>query len=81
MPMCSVFGCNEQNGHRFPNRQKSPKRFAIWTDFCKRKSFRPGQNARICNKHFLESDLDESSVIKKKLMPNSQEPFLKNNAM
>lgn len=81
MPMCSVFGCNERNGHRFPNREKSPKRFAIWTDFCKRKSFRPGQNARICNKHFLESDLDESSVIKKKTMPNSQEPFLKNNAV
>jgi len=77
MPMCSVFGCSERNGHRFPNRAKSPKRFAVWSDFCKRKSFQPGPNARICNKHFLETDFDESSILKKKLVPNCREPCLK----
>lgn len=54
MTLCSVFGCSEPNGHHFPNREKSPKRFSSWLEFYKRKSFQPEQNARICNKHFLE---------------------------
>ena len=78
MPICSVFGCSEPKfGHRFPNRENSPKRFSVWLDFCKRKSFIPGQNARICSKHFLDADFDESSVLKKKMLPSSRESHLK----
>lgn len=62
MPLCSIFWCTELNGHSFPNREKSSKRFTSWSELCKRKLFQEGQNARICNKHLLETVIDESSI-------------------
>lgn len=42
------------------------------------KSFKLKQYARICNEHFLEAKVDESFELKKKkLVPNSREPYLK----
>lgn len=83
MPCCSVYGCrsrqddknNRENGiffHRFPNRNNSPKRFAKWLEYCKRKAFNPTSNSRVCSKHFKKSDFDESQLLKLKLMPNEK---------
>lgn len=35
MPMCSVFGCNERNGHRFPNRESRLKDLQFGQIFAK----------------------------------------------
>ncbi|CAI6376817.1 unnamed protein product [Macrosiphum euphorbiae] len=82
--LCSVYGCSNlsEEGVKtgpekihfftFPKREKSPKRFKKWSDFCKRKNFVPGKSAVICSKHFNENDLNQSDLLRQKLMPNSK---------
>lgn len=52
----------------FPCQSKSSTRFRSWVNYCKRKSFNPGNSARICSKHFKSED--QSDLIRQKLMPN-----------
>ena len=81
MPFCSVFGCSNSSKtkkpgeprvsfHTFPNRDKSPKRFKLWLDYCHRKKFTPSKHSTICSRHFKESDFDNSQLLKIRLMPN-----------
>ncbi|KAF0709150.1 Uncharacterized protein FWK35_00034559, partial [Aphis craccivora] len=79
MTLCSVFNCNEKSEkqsssgvhfHVFPCRSKSPTRFRIWVNYCKRKNFNPGNGARICSKHFKSTDYNQSDLLRQKLMPN-----------
>lgn len=51
--MLCVFRYSKLNGYRFPNRKKSPERFASWSDSCKRKSFQSRQNARELAEHVI----------------------------
>nr|XP_018906083.1 PREDICTED: uncharacterized protein LOC109036356 [Bemisia tabaci] len=90
MPHCSVPGCHETSGknetrerniffHRFPNPEKSPERLQLWVDYCCRDRFRPSNNARVCSKHFEDSNFDTSQLLKIRLMPhaNFQGPKLR----
>lgn len=66
---------NRENGiffHRFPNRDRSPKRFNKWVVYCRRKAFNPNINSRVCSKHFKESDFDKSQLLKLQLMPHEK---------
>ncbi|CAH0393528.1 unnamed protein product [Bemisia tabaci] len=77
---CCACGCGENSDknksggsgrvhfHRFPNREKSPKRFERWVQFCGR-SFKPSRHSRICSLHFTQNDLETSSRLKEKLLP------------
>lgn len=76
MPMCCVFGCNEPNGHRFSNRKNRLKVSNLGHFFVKEKNFNQDKMLEFCKKHFLETDFDESSVLKKKFVPNSREQYL-----
>jgi len=76
--LCSVFGCtcysHKETIHfyRFPKREKSPQRYKVWVNFCKRKNFIPGKNNRICSSHFKSDDFNESDVLRKQLMPDTK---------
>lgn len=85
MPYCSVFGCSNNKGtHRFPNRDNSPVRFNQWTNFCKRKHFKPTNNSVICSHHFKSQDFDDSDILKQKLLGDkykSRAPRLKSGTV
>ena len=61
---CSVYGCSSSSKKNtdgqlhfflFPNAKNGPEdksRAKAWTEFCKRKGFRPSKNACICSLHF-----------------------------
>lgn len=69
MPYCSVFGCsNNKETHRFPNRDNSHVRFNKWTNFCKRKHFKPTNNSVIRSLHFTVLGFDDSDILKQKLL-------------
>lgn len=77
MPICSAYGCSESDRsktslhfYRFPSREKSPSRYKVWVDFCKRKYFTPTRNSRLCSKHFKFQDFNQSDIMKNKLMPD-----------
>lgn len=93
MPTCSAYGCtsstrhkgNRDRGiffHEFPKREKSPERFRRWVEYCNRKDFDPGnqqKSACLCSRHFHVSDMDQSQLLKIKMMPraNLRGPRLK----
>jgi len=85
MPYCSVFGCSNNKGtHRFPNRDNLPVRFNQWTNFCKRKHFKPTNNSVICSHHFKSQDFDDSDILKQKLLGDkykSRAPRLKSGTV
>jgi len=74
----SVFGCtcysHKETIHfyRFPKHEKSPQRYKVWVNFCKRKNFIPGKNNSICSSHFKSDDLNESDILRKQLMPDTK---------
>jgi len=77
MPICSAYGCSESDRskrslhfYRFPSREKSPGRYKVWVEFCKRKYFTPTTNSRLCSKHFKFKDFNQSDIMKSKLMPD-----------
>ncbi|KAF2893942.1 hypothetical protein ILUMI_12231 [Ignelater luminosus] len=94
MPGCSAYGCknysgnksNRKNGiffYKFPNKNRFPKQFEKWSEYCKRKQFNPTANSHLCSKHFKESDLNQSRLLQLKLMPNEKlwGPRLKSGAV
>jgi hypothetical protein len=77
MPICSAYGCSESDRsktslhfYRFPTREKSPNRYKVWVEFCKRKYFTPTRNSRLCSKHFKFEDFNQLDIMKNKLMPD-----------
>ena len=60
---CPVYGCTsdfkknpEKKIHFFsfpkPVNKEEKKRYAVWVEFCKRKSFVPSNCTRLCSMHF-----------------------------
>ena len=65
MPQCSVFGCCNKSGinreftyHQFPCREKQRKIYRQWLAAINRKNWTPTVNAKVCSKHFKESDYE-----------------------
>lgn len=51
---------------RFPNRDNSPVCIKQWTNFCKRKHFKPTNNFVICFHHFTSLDFYDLGILKQK---------------
>uniref|UniRef100_A0A8W8MGE8 THAP-type domain-containing protein n=1 Tax=Magallana gigas TaxID=29159 RepID=A0A8W8MGE8_MAGGI len=61
MVYCAAYGCTnvhtEGCGKSFFNFPKDARRRKIWTIFCKRESFVPTTNHRLCSDHFTKNQL------------------------
>lgn len=81
---CCVYGCNADSSRKrggsifyFPDREKSPIRYKNWLTAINRKGFIPRKwSAGVCEKHFKEEDFQETSILKKRLMPTSKTRLL-----
>ena len=64
MVICAVATCDSRSGRdkvtffSFPNNKELSR---IWTFKCKRKYYSPSEHAKICKKHFTDSDFVMSS--------------------
>lgn len=56
MPSCCVPKCKETGGHQFPREEKIKK---SWLKAIRRVKFEPKSGARVCHKHFKESDYEK----------------------
>lgn len=56
MPRCCVPNCVETGGHQFPRDVKLKK---LWLKAIRRLKFEPKSGARVCHKHFKESDYEK----------------------
>ena len=60
MPQCSAPGCTQQGGHKFPTDKVALRAWVIGirrADAHKRGDlWQPGPAARVCHRHFTESD-------------------------
>ncbi|XP_071853046.1 uncharacterized protein [Apostichopus japonicus] len=100
MPLnCIVGGCtttwSSSNKHisffRFPSPKTDSERYRIWLRFVQRTrsdfegpGISHGEGSRLCSLHFLESDCEDSYILKKRLLPSQNErllPTLKKNAV
>lgn len=61
MVYCAAYGCTNVHtkgcGKSFFNFPKDARRRKIWTIFCKRESFVPTTNHRLCSDHFTKNQL------------------------
>lgn len=77
MTNCCVVNCsnNPQRNknlsfHHFPNKKKHSAIHRAWLVKLKREKFVPTKHSVVCSDHFTENDYDQSSILKKKLMPS-----------
>ncbi|XP_067013647.2 gelsolin-related protein of 125 kDa isoform X2 [Anabrus simplex] len=86
---CCVYKCNSirvkgtfmQSFHRFPDREKSPTRFKLWERKINRQGFKPTKYSVVCSKHFDMDDFEETSLLKRKLIPTQKfQALLKKSA-
>ena len=79
MVLCAVATCNTRSGRdknvglfHFP---KNPAVRRAWIFKCQRKNYKPSKYARICEKHFVESDFVTSRSFAASIGYNRQFPL------
>ncbi|KAK5650742.1 hypothetical protein RI129_001771 [Pyrocoelia pectoralis] len=77
MTNCCVYRCtNNPNKnkdlsfHSFPNKKTRGKVYKRWLLKINRDRFKPSNRSVVCSAHFLETDYEKTSILRKKLMPN-----------
>ncbi|KAJ4440411.1 hypothetical protein ANN_08552 [Periplaneta americana] len=58
--------------HVFPNREKLLQRFKTWVKKINRKGFTLSKSTVVCSSHFRETDFEESSLLKRRLMKDNR---------
>lgn len=66
MPQCSVPNCTKRNGFTFPDNEKVLKQWviAIKRESKDHKLWIPTKHARVCQRHFADSDYVSSDTKK-----------------
>lgn len=81
MTFCCVYNCSKNSDyhsstgvhfHVFPGHIKLQTRFRSWINYYKRKNINPGNESRVCSKHFTTENYNQSDLLQRKLMHNSK---------
>lgn len=70
MPQCSFYGCKIT--------EKSVPRLQ-WKARSFRDNFQPTSSSRVCSKHFLPSDFNQSDILKYRLLGDSVKKIIRLN--